>query len=349
MNKPADTHLLVFRFSAMGDVAMTVPVIMQLMDQYPDLKITFVSEEKFMPLFTGLPRLDFFGADIRSTYKGITGLYKLYRQLKKRKHIFSVADHHNVLRTKVLSFFFRLSGIKVTAIDKGRKEKKLLAQKNNKHLVQLEPTFLRYAKVFSGAGFPVSISTIQKRIKLPVDKSVQELVSSNDKIKIGIAPFAKHKEKMYPVDEMEKVIAALITTGYKLFFFGGGANETNQLVQWEKEYTGTVNVAGKLSLEEELVLISRLDLMISMDSANMHLASLYGVPVVSIWGATHPFAGFYGFGQNPENIVQADLYCRPCSVFGNKKCYRGDWACMHMINPIQVVEKVEEALRHAVK
>jgi ADP-heptose:LPS heptosyltransferase len=81
-----------------------------------------------------------------------------------------------------------------------------------------------------------------------------------------------------------------------------------------------------------------------MDSGNMHLASLYGVPVVSIWGATHPFAGFYGFGQDHSNAVQADLYCRPCSVFGNKPCYRGDWACMHMIEPRQVIDKVDDVI-----
>jgi len=78
----------------------------------------------------------------------------------------------------------------------------------------------------------------------------------------------------------------------------------------------------------------------------MHLASLFGVPVVSIWGATHPFAGFYGYGQSPENIVQIDLECRPCSVFGNRKCYRGDWACMQLISPEVIVEKIDNALNH---
>jgi ADP-heptose:LPS heptosyltransferase len=82
-----------------------------------------------------------------------------------------------------------------------------------------------------------------------------------------------------------------------------------------------------------------------MDSANMHLASIYGVPVVSIWGATHPFAGFYGWMQDVNNIVQADLYCRPCSVFGNKPCYRGDHACMQMITTEMLMQKIEALLK----
>jgi len=333
----------------MGDVAMTVPVIKQLLDQYPDLAITFVSEEKFKPFFNEIPRLEFFAADIHGSHRGVVGLYKIFRQLKKKRKYTSIVDLHHVLRSKILCLFFSLSGLKIKKIDKGRTEKKMLARKNNKQLKPLISTFLRYANVFAEAGFPVAMHEVQQRLKLPTGSTVEQLLGYTDKIKIGIAPFAKHKEKMYPFDEMENVVAALTTKGYKLYFFGGGNNEINQLTQWEKKYTGTINIAGELSLEEELTLISHLDLMITMDSANMHLASLFGVPVVSIWGATHPFAGFYGFGQQPENILQADLYCRPCSVFGNKKCYRGDWACMQMIKPARIIEKVEEVLHRSIQ
>jgi ADP-heptose:LPS heptosyltransferase len=178
---------------------------------------------------------------------------------------------------------------------------------------------------------------------------VKKLPGDKEKIRIGIAPFAKHKEKMYPLEKMEKVVEVLINKGYKIFLFGGGPEEINVLANWEHVYPGVTNLAGVLSLEDELIVISQLDLMISMDSANMHLASLYSVPVVSIWGATHPYAGFYGFRQNPENIIQADLYCRPCSVFGNKKCFRGDWACMQMIDPQIIVEKTEKLLDQRIK
>ena len=99
-----------------------------------------------------------------------------------------------------------------------------------------------------------------------------------------------------------------------------------------------------MDFEKELDLISGLDLMLSMDSANMHLASLFGVPVVSIWGATHPYAGFYGWGQKPSNAVQVELYCRPCSVFGNKPGYRGDLLCLTSISPVTVYEKIMQNL-----
>ena len=328
---------------------MAVPVIRQLLDQHPGLSVTFVSDEKFAPLFAGISRLDFFGADIHGKYNGVIGLFRLYRRLKNEKKITVIADLHNVLRTKILNLFFKFSGCKIKQIDKGRAEKKALTRKLNKRLEQLPTTFQRYAGVFGKLGYPVRLSGSSKRIKLPANNTVQQLLSDSSKISIGLAPFAKHREKMYPVKEMEKVVAALSEKGYKLFLFGGGINEINKLEQWEQQYPGALNLAGELSFDEELMHISQLDLMVSMDSANMHLASLFGVPVVSIWGATHPFAGFYGFGQDSSNIVQADLFCRPCSVFGNKKCYRGDWACMQMINPQQIIDKIEEVLHRSLQ
>ena len=100
------------------------------------------------------------------------------------------------------------------------------------------------------------------------------------------------------------------------------------LSKWEKKIPNTTSLAGKLSLSDELNMISKLRVMISMDSANMHLASLVGTRVVSVWGNTS-ICRILGYGQKEEDVVGVkDLTCRPCSVFGDKECYRGDWACL---------------------
>jgi ADP-heptose:LPS heptosyltransferase len=99
-------------------------------------------------------------------------------------------------------------------------------------------------------------------------------------------------------------------------------------------------------MNQELILMSHLDCMVSMDSANMHLASLTNTPVVSVWGATHPYAGFLGWNQNPDNIVQLNLNCRPCSIYGSKPCMRQDFACMRNINPDTIAERVENVLKN---
>ena len=101
---------------------------------------------------------------------------------------------------------------------------------------------------------------------------------------------------------------------------------------------------GKLNLERELMLISYLDVMLSMDSANMHLASLVQVPVISIWGATHPSLGFYGFNQDLDNAIQIDIECRPCSVYGDLPCQREDYACLERISEDMVVSRIHQEL-----
>ena len=90
----------------------------------------------------------------------------------------------------------------------------------------------------------------------------------------------------------------------------------------------------------ELRFMTSLDAMLSMDSGNMHLASLAGVRVVSIWGATHPLGGFLGWGQREEDVVQLPLSCRPCSTYGNRPCKFGDWRCLTGIKEEDVVARL---------
>jgi hypothetical protein len=331
----------------MGDVAMTVPVLKQLLNQYPQLEITLISNAAFEPMFAPLERCHFLGADLKGKHKGMVGLYNLFKTIQQRKKIDAVADLHSVLRSNVLKFYCKLAGYKTATIDKGRKEKKALTQQTAKDFKQLPTGFERYAAVFSALGFPVQLNQSEKIFDRRALPHLLKSIFQAGMKTIGIAPFAQHEEKMYPLEKMKTIVQVLSQSGIKILLFGGRGNEATILKEWEIEISKNVQcIAGRFSFQEELNIISHLDLMCSMDSANMHLASLYNVPVVSIWGATHPFAGFYGWGQSPQNIVSIDLACRPCSVFGNKPCYRGDHACMQQIETIHVVEKIKNLLSH---
>jgi ADP-heptose:LPS heptosyltransferase len=333
-------QLLVIRFSSLGDVAMTVPVLRLLLTQYPNLEITMLSSWQYAALFNDIERLQFIGADLNEKHKGFKGIYQLFKDCKTSVSEFAVADFHNVLRTKILCTLFRMAGYPVQQIDKGRAEKKKLTRVSKKQLVPLASTFERYADVVRKLGFPVELP---KEVSL---KLSSRLVSNP--LRLGIAPFAQYREKTYPPALIKQVILQLQQElTLSIFLFGAPGAEATELQQWEKELPGVVNRAGKQSFQEELKEIASLDAMVAMDSANMHIASMFAVPVISIWGATHPFAGFMGWRQPLENAVQVDLSCRPCSVFGNKPCHRGDWACMTTISPATVVSKVKAVLLSA--
>ncbi|WP_343668209.1 glycosyltransferase family 9 protein [Chitinophaga sp.] len=331
--------LLAIRFSAMGDVAMTIPVMQRVLQAHPDVEIVFVSNKNWGALCEGIPRLHFFPADLKGAHKGVKGLYRLFKALRAQYRIDAVADLHQVLRSQIVRTFFRFTGRKVAVIDKGRAGKKALSRKENKVLQPLRSTIERYADVFRQLGYAVDMSAtppVFGKRDLPAG-----MEAKGDFKWIGLAPFATYKEKTYPFDKVAALLGQLVARAdTKVLLMGGGAGEVAKLQKLAERYPQAIVVAGRFKLPEELAIISQMDVMISMDSANMHLASLFGVPVVSVWGATHPFAGFMGYGQKIEKAAQVDLYCRPCSIFGNKPCFRGDHACMEQLPVSGIIEKI---------
>jgi ADP-heptose:LPS heptosyltransferase len=340
----SEKHILAIRMSAMGDVAMTVPVLLGLLQQYPNLKITVLTRAFFKPLFSQLPNVNVYEADVQGKHKSVRGLYQLYKELKAL-NIDAVADLHNVLRSKILKFFFTSGGIPVVQMDKGRSEKKALTATKNKKFIPLKTTHQRYTDVFEKLGYSISLENVTLLSKEPLSENSKSILGTNTKKCIGIAPFAAFSGKLYPLPFMEQVIENLTKSdNYQIILFGGGTKEKEALALWQKKFKNTVNVAGKLTFQEELSLISQLDLMLAMDSGNAHLAANYGIPVVTLWGVTHPYAGFFPFGQINSNALFADRNqypLIPTSVYGNKfpKKYN---KVMETISPASVIAKIKK-------
>ncbi|HOD09147.1 MAG TPA: glycosyltransferase family 9 protein [Flavobacterium sp.] len=307
----------------MGDVAMTVPVIRALVEQNTNVKITVVSRPFFKPFFDGIPNVDFFAVDVKERHKGFLGLLKLYADLQQL-NIDAVADLHNVLRSQIIRTLFSLSGKKVAATDKGRAEKKALTRAENKVFQPIKSMVERHVETFKKLGFSVDLSLPSFPEKAILSEEILKVSGKKDNFKwIGIAPFAQYESKVYPLDLMQKVIDLLAENhNYKLFLFGGGKEETEKLNILAKQRENFIVVAGKLKFNQELQLISNLDIMLSMDSGNAHIAAMLGIKVITLWGATHPFAGFAPFNQPLENCLTADrnqFPLLPTSVYGNKK------------------------------
>lgn len=339
-------HILVIRLSAMGDVAMSVPVIATLVKTYPELKITVLTRAFFAPLFSHLPNVRVYEADLDGMHSGITGLGSLAKDLRD-EDIDMVADLHDVLRTNVLKTVFYLYGIPFKQIDKGRAEKKELTRESDKVFKALKSTHERYAEVFKNLGYPINLENYLPPEKRELNEQILEVLGEKKEKWLGVAPFAQHDSKAYPIDLMEEVLQKLsVQTNMKVLLFGGGSIETQQLKSLENKFENAISVAGKLSFEDELSLISNLNGMLSMDSGNAHLAAIFNVPVISLWGVTHPYTGFKAFNQPLENCILPDLekYPKiPTSVYGNK-VPNGYEDVMRSISPEQVVTKILEVI-----
>jgi ADP-heptose:LPS heptosyltransferase len=327
---------LVVRLSSLGDVAILIPMLYSVASKNPGDKFLLITKKPLQPLFFNKPdNLEIFPVQTKDKHKGIFGLIRAVRDLnrmvnKLRIKDIKVADLHAVIRSALVDLFFRLKGAKIAVINKNRKAGKALVCKHNKKFAPLQTSFSRYQEVFEKLGYDAGLNF----------NGLYPKENKKAGTWIGIAPFAKHLGKIYPFKQMEEVVRILNDRPATKIFLFGGKEECSLLEEWTKKYKHVESVAGLMPFPDELSLMNRLDLMLSMDSANMHLASLVNTPVVSVWGATHPYAGFYGYNQNPGNAVQIDLPCRPCSIFGKKPCWRGDYACLTGISPQMITDKI---------
>lgn len=329
----------------MGDVAMTVPVIVALTRQFRNVKITVVSRPFFKPIFERIPNVEFLSVHTQHQHKGLLGLFQLYRDLKKLK-MDQIADLHNVLRSKVIRNLFALSGKKVAFTDKGRAEKKALTSLKSKVFQPVKHMIDRHVETFAQLGYSVDMSQANFLSKEPIPFKALKFLGEKDKKWIGIAPFAHYESKTYPFDLMEKVVDELAKNQLAQIIFFGGKQDTESIKRLVKDHQNCFVFAGVISFEEELQLISNLDVMLSMDSGNAHLSALYAIPTITLWGATHPYTGFAPYHQPLENCLVSDREkypLLPTSIYGNKKV-EGYQDAMRTIKVEDIVAKVNSFL-----
>lgn len=341
-------NVAIARFSAIGDVAMSVPVVYSVCHSYPDIHFVFVTRRTMADIFVNAPdNLTVIGVDLKTDYVGVKGMRRLTNELSKDYNIDLFVDLHNVLRTRLMRMFWLLHGVRSVVIDKGKSHKHALTRRHHKRMLPLISQRARYRQVFYKAGLPVNdrfngLFGGHAKADSHLFGTISEPKKEGETW-IGIAPFAAHKGKIYPTDKMRQVLEILRDNQkeIKFFFFGGGGDERELLEKWAEEFGNSVSLAGKrYGFSTELALINHLDVMVTMDSANMHLASIASTPTISIWGATHPYCGFKGWHQSDSDIVQLPMTCRPCSVFGNKECHRGDYMCLNGIKPETVTKTI---------
>lgn len=346
MQKNRNKHILIARFSALGDVAMTLPVVYDACAASPDTEFLFLTRSHPSQIFVNKPEnLSVLGINT-DNFKGIAGMWRLAKALKSRYEVDEFIDLHDVMRTKLLRIFLRAFGVRSYTIVKDRAAKRALTRKHHKVLVQLKPTPERYRDVFYKAGIPLANDFKSLYGSGKGDPTLFAAITPPKRQGekwLAVAPFARHQGKIYPMELLQQVVDHYAyLPEWKIFILGYGLQETAQIDALSKGRTNVVNMAAKnLGIAAEMSLMSHCDVLLSMDSANMHLASLVGLRAVTVWGATHPYAGFLGWNQKTADVVQLDMVCRPCSVFGNKPCHRSDYHCLRGIPPAMIISKID--------
>lgn len=346
-------NVLLARFSAIGDVAMTVPVVYSACRCYPQLHFVLLTRPAMVPIFACAPsNLTVLGIDLKApAYKGIGGMRRLAAEMRRAYAPLAFIDLHDVLRTRLIALFLRLHGIGGARLDKARGKRRALTRRHNKLMLPLTGIRDRYADTFSRAGLPLREQfdgLYGGRGTAPAEAFAAITPPKPQGTRwIGIAPFAAHAGKIYPPELMEQVVAELAADPLvSIFLLGGGGEEAAVLDAWAAAHPRVSSLAGKrYGFAAELALFNHLDCMLTMDSGNMHLAAIAGTPTVSVWGATHPYCGFTAWRQTEADMVQLPIPCRPCSVFGNRPCDGQNLQCLRSIRPETIVARVREKLQ----
>lgn len=342
--------VLVTRFDALSDVITTIPVLYDACRCNPDVRVVMLTRSSMAALFIERPdNLEIRGEE-SDVFDDALSVLRQVRQLHAEFQFDSFVDLQGIFKTSLARFWCKSHGLKVSMIDHGRKEKRELTRKHGKLMLPVKHTVERYREAMAAVGLEMrrvfkglfygatSLTNIYNEITAP---------RQEDAIWIGLAPFAKHEGKIYPLRLTEQVLRELSgRSKTTVFLFGGGPYEQKILGEWARKYPSTISLAGKRNgFAVELALIHDLDILVTMDSANMHMASLVGTPVVTLWGATHPYCGYSGWNVPDENNVQLPMPCRPCSLYGDRPCLTGDYRCLARIKPEVVTARVDVVLK----
>jgi heptosyltransferase-2 len=324
---------LVIRFSSIGDIVLTTPVIRCLKKQVPDAEVHFLVKNSFRSVVEHNPYIDKLHVLAHSWELMI-------EELKTENYDYIIDLHHNVKTLRIkkalgkrsFSFYklniqkylytaFKINVLpKVHIVDRYMKTVESFAVKND------------------GAGLDYFIATHEEIKK-------QDIPASHSAGYIGCAIGAAHGTKRWPVHKWKEFCQKM---DHPVILLGGKEDESNGNEIAAIDPIKIYNACGKFRINESADLVRKAKIVITNDTGLMHIAAAFKRPVISLWGNTVPSFGmtpYYGNASVSNVIMQTNrLWCRPCSKIGYKKCPLGHFNCMEKIDVNEVLEKARQKL-----
>jgi heptosyltransferase-2 len=344
MHTPSKT--LVIRFSSIGDIILSTPLLRVLRATFPKSQIDYLTRSDYAELVQHNPNINVVHRyDVR---EGFDGLRKLKQQLRAEQYD-TVVDIHGSLRSRFLRA--GLGAERVFTIDKRKHERFMLVRLKKNLYKEIVSVADRYIEPLRAVGV-VSDQRgpelhIPDKVLWGVARKLSTLRLNQYERTLGLCPTSRHFTKRWPEDRFAAV-GARFAREYdgKVFIFGGPDDVplTSALAAQINAQTGTgraTDFSGELSLLETAAAMEYCDVIVSNDSGLMHMATAMGKKLVAIFGSTVREFGFFPYGKESIVVEREGLACRPCSHIGRPSCPEEHFRCMRDIDVNRVYQEVQ--------
>jgi ADP-heptose:LPS heptosyltransferase len=328
------SKFLIIRFSSIGDIVLTTPVIRCLKQQVPGAEIHFLTKKTFYPLLAANPCIARF-------FLLEDNMREIIRQLKKENYTAIIDLHHNLRTWRIKDALIPVPsyGFNKLNIEKWLLTTFKINRLPQKHIVDRYLDTVKYFGVKNdGQGLDYFI---------PESETVheQDIPTAHQAGYIGIVIGAAHATKKYPAEKLRELCRQI---NHPLILLGGKEDAATGNEIAAADPVKIYNACGKFSLNESADLVRRSKFIITNDTGLMHIAAAFKKPVISLWGNTVPAFGmtpYYGqFNVQNAMLETTGLRCRPCSKIGYDKCPRGHFKCMNLIDTGSLLQMVKQFL-----
>ncbi|MBI5464580.1 MAG: lipopolysaccharide heptosyltransferase II [Ignavibacteriales bacterium] len=339
-------RFLVIQTAFIGDVILTLPMIQELKRHVPSAHIDLIVIPRSADLLRNHPSIrEVIQFDKQKSDKGVFRLWRIAQMLRSKKYDAALIPHRS-MRSAALAFLagvpmrvgFDVSVSRFAYTHVVRYDK--LKHEADRNAALLAPFGINLQTKVLPTLHPTNSDV--EAVNLVVKKFGWDSTANV----IAVAPGTVWNTKRWPKEKFIELVRLLLTKGLRIVMVGGAEDVElcGQIVQ-ASESESVRAVAGQLGLLESAALIQQCSVVISNDSAPMHMAMAMRTPVVAIFGATVPEFGFSPYGVKDVVIETKGLACRPCSMHGGKACPIGTFECMEKISPAEVCEAVVRIIR----
>ncbi|MEI8278990.1 MAG: glycosyltransferase family 9 protein [Bacteroidota bacterium] len=329
--------VLIIRFSSIGDIVLTSPIVRCLRQQRPDCKIHYLTKAEYRSTVAHNPHID-------KLHYLENDLNVVIDELKKEKFD-HVIDLHNNLRTARVKKALKVENYTFSKLN----VKKWLLVNFKINLMPDQSIVDRYFDAIKPLGIHNDGQGLDYFIPEQAVVIHKDIPMSHWAGFVGCVVGGSYETKKLPIEQWKRFCALV---PYPVILLGGPEDRDNALLIAAQDPVKIYNACGKFNLNESADLVNRAKVIVSNDTGLMHIAAAFKKPIISFWGNTSPEMGmfpYYGYNNLKERVApqsilmeNKQLWCHPCSKLGYGKCPKGHFKCMNSLDMNDVEKNIRK-------